>query len=109
MPIDEMKQLQEIMDELPNTGEFSPERRKYSLTQGDVMMIYKIARVAYSSHTCPFKNGEAETLHDIAVSVSKSRSIAATSFITAIVTAIVSGAGYLIWHVIKEAAGAPIK
>lgn len=106
-PETEMDQLQEIMDELPESGDYSPERRKYSLTQGDVMLIYKIARIAYSSHVCPFRaNGEAETLHDIAVSVSKSKSIGATAAITAIVTAFISGAGYVIWHALKDALAA---
>ena len=57
----EVIRLQEIIDQLPEHNGLDPHqrRREYSLTKGDVILIYKIAKVASVPHLCPFEGDEA--------------------------------------------------
>lgn len=98
----DLERLQEIMDELPDQGDFNPERRKYSLTKADVLMIYKIARIALPEHICPFKDGEAKTLKGMAGSVSRTQKLASVLVATAIIGAIISGIGAGLMHLVRD-------
>ena len=99
----EMEQLQDIMEDLPEAADYAgPERREYSLTKGDVMMIYKIARIAYTSHVCPFKGDEADTLATVAKNINRTQKIASTVIVTSIVGGMLTGIWYILSHIVKE-------
>lgn len=98
-----IERLDDIMDDLPDSCDYAgAERRKYSLTKGDVMLIYRIARIASISHDCPFKDDEPQVLRDVAVSITKTRKIAFTILITGIVTATLAGVWSSLKHVFLE-------
>lgn len=99
---DEVGKLQEIMSSLPDSADFpGHERREYSLTKADVLLIYKIAKVANASHICPFDGDERETLRSWARNVSASQKIASGAIIIALVTGMLSGTWFLIIHFVK--------
>lgn len=88
----EVDKLQDIMESLPDSTEhIGIERREYSLTKGDVLLIYRIAKVANSPHVCPFEGEERETLKTAASGMIKTQRIASVVVITALVTGMVSG------------------
>lgn len=99
----EIDQLQEIMDELfEEAPDVTTERRKYSLTRGDVILIYRIAKIARANHICPFEEEEAKTLQTVANSITKTQKIASAIIITAAVTTVLSGVWFAIKHVFTE-------
>ena len=88
----EVDKLQDIMQSLPDSTEhIGVERREYSLTKGDVLLIYRIAKVANTPHVCPFEGEEQETLKSSARNMLKTQRIASMVIITALVTGMVSG------------------
>ena len=95
--------LQEIMASLPDTAAYvGSERREYSLTKGDVLLIFKIAKVASSKHVCPFVEEETEALQSIARNVNKTQKVASSLIIMGTVGAILSGLWFAIKHVATE-------
>lgn len=109
MPDDEevtdVEKLQDIMDDLRVEIEYhgsSQERRKYSLTEGDILLIYKIAKIANNKHVCPFEEAEQDTLKGVASNISRTQKVASVLIITGLVTAIGSGVWVAIRHFILE-------
>jgi hypothetical protein len=89
----EIDKLKDIMESLPDSTEF-PEhmkRREYSLTKGDVLLIYRIAKVANAPHVCPFKDEEQDTLANVAKNINRTQKIASVVIITGLVTGMLSG------------------
>lgn len=98
----EVIKLQEIIDALPTHNGEGPERRQYSLTKGDVILIYKIARVAAVPHVCPFEGEDAAVLQGVAKSVTRTQKIAGVAIITALIGGILSGAWYAAMALVRE-------
>jgi hypothetical protein len=94
----EVDRLQDIMESLPDSlaDHAGPERREYSLTKGDVLLIYRIAKVANLPHNCPFKGEEQETLQSVAKNINRTQKIASWVIITSLVTGMLTGIGYAI-------------
>jgi len=81
----EVDKLQDIMQSLPDSTEhIGVERREYSLTKGDVLLIYRIAKVANTPHVCPFEGEEQETLKSSARNMIKTQRIASMVIISGI-------------------------
>ena len=100
-PLD-IDRLNHIMRELPDHTEYSgTERREYSLTKGDVMLIYRIAKVA-SGHECPFKNDESMTLQQVARNINITQKIATLFMVTGLVTTILGGIWFALKHLATE-------
>jgi len=96
----DIEKLKDVIDELPDKNDFTgSERREYSLTKGDVLLIYKIAMIANKPHICPFVDEELDTLKSVAKNISKSQKIATSIIITGCTVAIFSG----IWVAVKHA------
>lgn len=96
----EVDRLQDIMEALPDSTEHvGTERREYSLTKGDVLLIYRIARVANMPHTCPFEGEEQDTLKSAAKNINRTQKIASVVIITSLVSGMLIG----IWAVVKIA------
>lgn len=88
----EVDKLQDIMESLPDSSEHpGQERREYSLTKGDVLLIYRIARVANMPHVCPFADEEKDTLRSAAKNINKTQKIASVVIITSLVTGMITG------------------
>ncbi len=88
----EVDRLQDIMEALPDSAEhFGQERREYSLTKGDVLLIYRIAKVANMPHVCPFEGDERDTLQSVAKNINKTQKIASIVIITSLVGGMISG------------------
>lgn len=99
----EVDKLQDIMDSLPDSAEHvGMERREYSLTKGDVLLIYRIAKVANAPHKCPFGGEEQDTLQSVAKNINRTQKIASAIVITGTVTAILSGLWFALKHVFTE-------
>jgi len=91
--------LEEIMAMLPDPEDHTNcERRRFSLTQEDVLVIYRIAKAA-GNHHCPFEKDESDALKSVAQNMNRTQKIATIVFITGSVTAILSGMWYMIVHV----------
>jgi tetrahydromethanopterin S-methyltransferase subunit F len=94
----EVDQLRDIMESLPDSAEHPGEnRREYTLTKGDVLLIYRIAKVANTPHVCPFEKDDVETLQSAAQNISRTQKIASIVIVTALVGGMVSG----IWFALK--------
>lgn len=96
--------LNDIMAELPDSSIHTEERRKYSLTKDDVLIIFRIAKIA-SGHQCPFEGiekSEADTIMSVGTSITRTQKIATGILITGIVGAVISGIWYAIKHVVTE-------
>jgi predicted secreted protein len=99
----DIEKLQEIMATLPDTSNHpGMERREYSLTKGDVLLIFKIAKVASSSHVCPFEEEESDVLLSIAKNANKTQRLASSIIIMGTVSAVLSGLWFAIKHVCTE-------
>lgn len=99
----EVDRLQDIMESLPDSAAHTgSERREYSLTKGDVLLIYRIAKVANAPHVCPFEGDEQDTLQAVAKNINKTQKIASVLIITGVVTGMLSGIWYVIVHILKE-------
>jgi predicted secreted protein len=95
--------LQDIMDDLPDSADDTgAERREYSLTRGDVMLIYKIARIANQPYVCPFDKEESSTLQSVAKNINKTQKITSILIITGVVTGTLSGIWYAIVHILTD-------
>jgi len=93
----EVDKLRDIMESLPDAADHAGnERREYSLTKGDVLLIYRIAKVANIPHTCPFVDEERETLSNVAKNINRTQKIASGLVITGIVAGILSGIVYMV-------------
>ena len=98
LPKSDIELLNDIMAGLPDPSEHTDERRRYSLTKDDVIIIFRIAKIA-SGHVCPFdglEDGESEIIQTMARSVNRTQKIASIVLITALVTSTVSGIAYAI-------------
>lgn len=99
----EIDRLQDIMESLPDSTEHpGAERREYSMTKGDVLLIYRIAKLANAPHVCPFESEESETLQSVAKNINKTQKIASVLIITGVVTGMLSGIWYTVVHMMKE-------
>lgn len=100
----DVEQLEVIMQTLDNSTELhhGGERREYSLTKGDVMMIYRIAKIAGTEHICPFQGEERTTLQGVAKNINRTQKIAAGIIIVGTTTAILSGIWFALKHVFSE-------
>lgn len=97
MPDNEVDKLQDIMESLPDSAEHSgQERREYSLTKGDVLLIYRIAKIASTPHVCPFEGDEQATLQTVAVNINRTQKIASVVVVTSLVTGMLSGTFFII-------------
>jgi len=93
----DIEKLEKVIDELPDKNDFTgTERREYSLTKGDVLLIYKIAKIASLPHVCPFEDEEKDTLNSVAKNINRTQKIASGVIITGLVTGVLWG----IWHTI---------
>lgn len=100
---EDLRELQKIMDALADEfHSHNGERREHSLTKADVMLIYRIAKMAYVPHTCPFKGEETGTLHSIAKNINATQKIATFIMVTGLVSAILSGVWFAIKHIVTE-------
>lgn len=99
----DVDKLQAVMKELnaEDNVHIGGERRKYSLTEGDVMLIYQIAKIA-GGHTCPFEDDESETLQTVAKNINRTQKIASGIIIVSLVTAGLSGIWFALKHIIVE-------
>jgi tetrahydromethanopterin S-methyltransferase subunit F len=93
----EVDQLRDIMESLPDSSAYEGERREYTLTKGDVLLIYRIAKVANTPHVCPFERDDVETLQSAAQNISRTQKIASVVIVTALVGGMISG----IWFALK--------
>ena len=100
----EVDRLKDIMESLPDANDYAPgqQRREYTLTKGDVLLIYRIARVAMVPHICPFATEEAGTLQAVAKSINKTQKIAGLLIVTAIVTGTLTGIWKAGMHFFEE-------
>jgi hypothetical protein len=86
------------MESLPDSAEHPGEnRREYTLTKGDVLLIYRIAKVANTPHVCPFEKGDVETLQSAAQNISRTQKIASYVIVVALLGGMLSG----IWYALK--------
>lgn len=106
MPIEEVtdiEKLQLVIDDLPDKNDFTGnERREYSLTKSDVLLIYRIAKIANSPHPCPFESEESQTLQTVAKNINRTQKIASGIIIVGTTTAILSGVWFALKHVFIE-------
>jgi hypothetical protein len=97
-----INELHEIMAELPDSSGHEHERREHSLTKADVLLIYRIAKLASVTHECPFQGEETGTLHSVARNINATQKIATIIVVTGFVTTILSGLWFAIKHVATE-------
>lgn len=95
----EVEKLQDVIDTLPDRNDHTGnERREYSLTKGDVLLIYKIATIANKPHVCPFEQEETQTLNMVAKNINRTQKIAAGIVITGVTMSVLAG----VWMAIKH-------
>ena len=82
----EVDRLRDIMGSMPENANFES-----SLTRGDVMLIYRIARVANTPHVCPFEKDDIETLQSTAKNLNNTHKIASYVIIVALVGGAIGG------------------
>ena len=99
---DEMKELQAIMDTLPDSSGHEQERREHTLTKADVLLVYRVARLANVPHSCPFQGEETSTLHSVAKNINTTQKIATVIMVTGIVSTILGGVWFALKHVANE-------
>lgn len=98
-----IEKLQKVMEELPDSTDISgPERREYSLTKGDVLLIYKIATIANAPCQCPFDKEEQSLLQGMAKNMNKTQKIASSVLIYGVATAVLSAIWFAVVHAFKE-------
>jgi hypothetical protein len=99
----EVDKLQDIMESLPDSvAHDGPNRREYSLTKGDVLLIYRIAKVANQPHACPFPKDEVDTLTSVAKNVNRTQKLASGIIIMGLVSGVLTGMWFAIKHIITE-------
>jgi len=98
----DVEKLREIIDDLPDSSDHAGmERREYSLTKGDVLLIYKIAKIA-GGHDCPFQEEESRTLQSVAKNINRTHTLAYTAIVLGLVGATLSGLLLLAKYIIVE-------
>ena len=98
----DVEKLREIIDDLPDSSDHAGmERREYSLTKGDVLLIYKIAKIA-GSHDCPFAEDESSTLQSVAKNINRTQNLASGAIIVGLVGATMSGLFFLVKYIVVE-------
>jgi hypothetical protein len=96
----DVDKLEVIMQILPDAADYpKSERREYSLTKGDVLIIFRIAKIAQTPHVCPFEGDEQDTLVSVAKNINRTQKIASVVIITGLVTGMLSGT----WFAVKAA------
>lgn len=93
--------IQEIVNSLPS-GDDDQGGPYRSLTKGDVMVIYRIARIAVDPHACPFAGPEVAVLRDVAGNITKTRKVSFVVLVTGLVGGLLSGLWFMIVHFVKE-------
>ena len=96
---DTLEKLQEIIDTLEDS---QGEKKSNSLTKNDVMVIYRISRIAADPHVCPFSPQKAAILNNVADNVSKTQKIAAGVLIAGVVSGILGGSWKLIVFAVSQ-------
>jgi hypothetical protein len=99
--IDKLERIQEIVSTLPS-GDDDQGGTYRSLTKGDVMVIYRIARIAMDPHSCPFSGDDVLVLQDVAGNITKTRKITFFVLVSGLVGGLLSGLWFTISHVLKE-------
>jgi predicted secreted protein len=89
----ELEKLQEIINHLPEESSLTPE---------DLLMIYRIAKLAQVAHNCPFDQDKREMLSTIAGTTLKTQKIASVVIITGLVTGMMSGIWYMVTHTFMD-------